>query len=189
MLRKPIHLQAFLMACVVSLFAVAQAHAQCKPPANQKPPLSPAEQASIELGGKNVTIYYCAPSLKGRTVGDQVATFDKVWRTGANTSTTLHTDANLNIRGKVVPAGTYSLYTIPSRRGWVLIINKQTGQWGTVYNQQDDLYRIPMLDGIVASTPVEKFTIHFDNTKGNKTELHLSWGKANVLVPVEATTM
>jgi hypothetical protein len=175
-----------VLAFAAVLFTLAQAHAQCKPPANQNPPLSPAAQASIVLNGKTVTIDYCAPSLRGRKVGDQIAPFDHVWRTGANTSTTLHTDSSLRIRDQIIPAGTYTLYSLPSARGWKLIINKQTGQWGTVYNQAQDLFRIPMFDGVIPSAPVEVFKIHFEHTRGNKTELHLTWGDTNVYVPVTA---
>ncbi len=173
-------------AALLFAFASIQAHAQCKPPAKPAVPLSPAAQASVTLNGKTVTIDYCAPSLRGRKVGDQIAPYDKVWRTGANSATTLHTDSSLRIRDKVVPAGTYTLYTLPSGRGWTLIINKQTGQWGTVYDQSKDLFRIPMLDGVVPSSSVEVFKIDFQNTSGNKTELHLTWGSTNVDVPVTA---
>ncbi|HEX5236066.1 MAG TPA: DUF2911 domain-containing protein [Silvibacterium sp.] len=183
--RKFLYLRALLIA-FAAVFVLAQAQAQCKPPANQNPPLSPAEQASIELNGKNVTVYYCAPSLKGRKVGDQIAPYGKVWRTGANTATTLHTDANLRIGEQRVPAGTYTIYSLPSANGWQLIINKQTGQWGTVYKQDQDLGRVPMTAGSAPSAPVEKFEITFEDTHGNKTQLHLKWGDADVWVPVTA---
>lgn len=184
--RKSLPCKTLLFALAALLFTFTQAYAQCKPPANQNPPLSPAAQASVTLNGKTLTVDYCAPSLRGRTVGDQIAPYGKVWRTGANTATTLHTDSSLRIGKQIVPAGTYTLYTLPSDHGWKLIINKQTGQWGTVYNQSQDLVRIPMLDGVVPSAPVQVFKIHFERTQGNKTQLHLTWGLANVFVPVTA---
>jgi hypothetical protein len=187
MLRKPLFGRTLLLTIAAAAFALTQANAQCKPPANQHPALSPAEQASVDLNGKALTIYYCAPSLRGRKVGDQLAPYGKVWRTGANTATTFHTDANLRIRDQAVPAGTYTLYTLPSEQGWKLIINKQTGQWGTVYNEWQDLCRISMSDGAAPSTPVEEFKISFEHTSRNKTELHLLWGNNNVYVPVTAT--
>lgn len=187
MSRKSVSIGTLLCACTLLLFTAAQANAQCKPPANQNPPLSPAEQATISLNGKSVTVYYCAPSLRGRKVGDQLAPYGKVWRTGANTATTLHTDANLRIGELNVPAGTYTIYSLPSQNGWKLIVNKQTGQWGTVYKESEDLGRIPMTAGTAPSAPVEKFTIKFENTHGKKTQLHLIWGDTNVYVPVTAT--
>jgi hypothetical protein len=184
---KRLSYRTLLLTIATLAFAFAQANAQCKPPAKQQPPLSPAEQASVTLNGKTVTIDYCAPSLRGRNVGDQVAPYGKVWRTGANTATTLHTDANLRISDQVVPAGTYTLYTVPSKEGWTLIINKQTGQWGTVYDQSKDLCRVPMSNGPAPPSPVETFKIDFEHTHGNKTELHLLWGNTDVYVPVTAT--
>ena len=175
-----------LFAAAVALLSLTFAHAQCKPPANQTPPLSPSAQASVTLNGKTITIDYCAPSLKGRKIGDNIVPYDQVWRTGANTSTTLKTEANLHIGDLAVPAGTYSLYSLPSASGWKLIVNKQTGQWGTVYNEAQDLGRIPMHAGPTPGSSVEKFEIRFENTKGNKTQLHLVWGTTNVFVPITA---
>jgi Protein of unknown function (DUF2911) len=187
MIRKSLYCITLLLALGALFFALIQAQAQCKPPANQHPVLSPAAQASVDLNGKALTIDYCAPSLRGRSVGDQIAPYGKVWRTGANTATTLHTDVNLRIHDQVIPAGTYTLYSLPSSSGWKLIINKQTGQWGTVYNESQDLCRIPMTAGAAPSASAEIFKIAFEHTRGNKTELHLIWGSTNVFVPVTAT--
>jgi hypothetical protein len=186
MSRKQVRCRTLLFALAVLPFAIAQSNAQCKPPADQNPVLSPPAQASVTLKGKPVTIDYCAPSLRGRAVGDKIATFDKVWRTGANSATTLKTQSTLRIGKLIVPPGTYTLYTIPARKGWTLIVNKQTGQWGTVYKQDLDLGRVKMMDGVMASAPVEVFKIDFDHTRGNKTLLHLRWGLADVYVPIEA---
>jgi hypothetical protein len=177
--------RSFLFAAI-ALLSLVYAQAQCKPPANQNPPLSPAEQASVTLNGKPVTIDYCAPSLKGRKVGGELAPYGKVWRTGANSATTLKTQSGLRIRDLIVPPGTYTLYTLPDEHGWKLIVNKQTGQWGTVYNQDQDLGRVDMLEGVIPNAPVEKFLIDFAHTGGNKTELHLHWDTTNVYVPITA---
>jgi hypothetical protein len=176
-----------LFVAAVVLFSIGFAQAQCKPPANQNPPLSPAEQASVTLNGKLVTIDYCAPSLKGRKVGGELAPYGKVWRTGANSATTLKTQSTLRIGNLIVPPGTYTLYTLPEEKGWKLIVNKQTGQWGTVYNQDQDLGRVDMLEGTIPGSQVEMFVIEFEHTRGNKTELHLKWEKTDVYVPITAT--
>jgi hypothetical protein len=175
-----------VLSLALFFFALARGNAQCKPPADQNPVLSPPAQASVTLNNKPITVYYCAPALRGRTVGVQVAPFDKEWRTGANSATTLHTDSTLRIGKLIVPPGTYTLYSIPSRSGWTLIVNKQTGQWGTVYHQDQDLGRVKMMDGVMASSPVEIFKIDFDHTRGNKTLMHFRWGLADVYVPIEA---
>jgi hypothetical protein len=185
MLRKSLSSRNIPLAFALLLFAFMPVmHAQCKPPANQHPVLSPAEQASVTLNGKNITVYYCAPSLRGRHVGDQLAPYGKEWRTGANTSTTLKTDTDLMIGSQKVPAGTYTLYSVPSATEWRLIINKQVGQWGTVYNEAQDLARVPMKKGPKPSSPVETFKIYFDHTNGNHTQLHLAWESTDVYVPV-----
>jgi hypothetical protein len=186
MSRKSLCYKTLLLTVATLLFTCMQVHAQCKPPAKPAVALSPAAQASVTLNGKSLTIDYCAPSLRGRKVGDQIAPYGKVWRTGANTATTLHTDANLMIGDQAVPAGTYTLYTLPSQQGWKLIINKQTGQWGTVYNEAQDLGRVAMSDGAAPSAPVEVFKIQFEHTHGSSTEVHLMWGNTNVYASVKA---
>ena len=102
---------------------------------NGKPLASPAATATTMLAGKSIEIKYNSPSARGRKVAGDVVPYDKVWRTGANPATTLITATDLMIGKLTVPAGTYTLYTQPAAPGtpWQLIVNKQTGQWGTVY--------------------------------------------------------
>ena len=187
MSRRSFCCRRSLLSAAVVLLSLGYAHAECKPPANQNPPLSPAAQASVTLNGKPVTIDYCAPSLKGRKVGGELAPYGKIWRTGANSATTLTTQSTLRIGNLIVPPGTYTLYTLPEEKGWKLIVNKQTGQWGTVYKEDQDLGRVDMMEGVIPSSPVETFVIEFEHTQGNRTELHLKWGNASVYVPVTAT--
>ena len=184
MFRRSSCCRSFVFTAALVLFSLAYAHAQCDP--HSPNPASPPEEASVTLNGKPITIYYCAPSLKGRKVGGVIAPYGKVWRTGANSATTLKTQSGLRIRDLVVPPGTYTLYTLPEDHGWKLIVNKQTGQWGTEYNQAQDLSRVDMLEGVIPSAPVELFLIDFSHTEGNKTELHLHWDTTNVYVPITA---
>ncbi len=153
---------------------------------NGKPPLSPPAKASVSLNGRTVTIDYSAPSMRGRKIFGGLVPWGQVWRTGANAATTLKTDVNLRIGTLGVPAGTYTLYTVPEEHGWTLIVNRQTGQWGTQYDQSKDLGRVKMSEGVVPSSPVETFQIKFENTRGNSTELHLEWETTNVFVSVTA---
>ena len=173
-----------LLALTIFVLALTQAHAQCDPHAANPP--SPPAQAAVTLNGKSVTIDYCAPSMRGRKIFGALVPYDQWWRTGANTSTTLKTQSTLRIRNLVVPPGTYTIYSLPEERGWKLIINKQTGQWGTKYDKSQDLGRVDMLEGTLPSAPVETFKINFEHTEGNKTELHLHWETTNVFVPVTA---
>jgi hypothetical protein len=105
-----------------------------------------------------IWIDYGQPHARGRTVMGTVVPFDTVWRTGANSSTTFSTDVDLTIGGTFVPKGVYSLYSIPSRTGWTLAINRQTGQWGTVYDPSKDFARIPMTTRTLTD-PADSFTI------------------------------
>lgn len=152
----------------------------------KKPVLSPPEKASVSFGSKNVTIDYGAPSMRGRKIFGGLLPYDHWWRTGANSATTLTTDVNLKIGNLGVPAGTYTLYSIPSKNGWTLIVNKETGQWGTKYDETKDLGRVKMSEGVIPSTPIETFGIKFENTKDLTTELHLLWETTNVYVTVTA---
>jgi Protein of unknown function (DUF2911) len=150
-----------------------------------KKPASPPEKASVELNGKTVTIDYSAPSMRGRKIKGGLVPFGKVWRTGANAATTLKTPVDLKIGGLTVPAGTYTLYSLPTENDWTLIINKQTGQWGTQYDEKQDLGRVPLQTTDVNPT-VETFKIHFEKTNGAQTELHLTWENSDGSVPVVA---
>ena len=105
-----------------------------------------------------VTIDYGQPHARGRTIVGGVVPFDVPWRTGANEATSLTTDVDLVIGGAVVPKGSYTLYTLPSRGGWKLIINKNTGQWGTEYRQEHDLARVDLQTSELRE-PLESFTI------------------------------
>ncbi|TCK72010.1 DUF2911 domain-containing protein [Acidipila rosea] len=172
-----------LLGCVLTTACVSlPASAQM----DKKAPLSPPEKASVMLNGKAITIDYSAPSMRGRKIMGGLVPWDKEWRTGANAATTLKTAVNLKIGSLSVPAGTYTLYSIPSQSSWRLIVNKQTGQWGTMYDPTKDLGRVDMMNGTAPSSPVEMFQIKFENTSGNKTELHLVWDKTDVYVPVTA---
>jgi hypothetical protein len=152
---------------------------------NKKPVLSPPAETSQTVDGKTVSIKYSAPSMRGRKIFGGLLPYDKVWRTGANAATTLKTEANLKIGDANVPAGTYTLYTLPSAGTWKLIINKQTGQWGTVYNQDQDLARVDMKKETLSS-PQEKMSITLEPFQGNQSTLHVRWETTDVSVPVVA---
>jgi hypothetical protein len=146
---------------------------------------SPAATAQVSLNGKDVTIHYNSPRMRGRKIMGELVPYGKVWRTGANPATTLITSTNLMIGTLNVPAGTYTLYTLPSESQWLLIVNKQTGQWGTVYKEDQDLGRTPMT-GKTLSAPQEDMSISFEHTHGANTELHVKWEKTDEFVPVKA---
>jgi hypothetical protein len=146
---------------------------------------SPPGTAEVTLNGKKVTIDYSRPSMKGRKIMGELVPYGQVWRTGANEATTLNTETDLNIGGTHVPAGKYTLYTLPSENTWKLIINKQTGQWGTEYHPEQDLARVDMQKS-QTQQPVEQFTISFDKKSENSADLVMEWENTRLTVPVKA---
>ena len=150
-----------------------------------KPIASPPATAEVSLNGKQVVIHYNSPRLKGRAIGTTIVPYGQVWRTGANPATTLITASNLKIGTLNVPAGTYTIYTLPSASQWLLIVNKQTGQWGTEYSEAQDLGRIPMASKTLSASQ-ENMSISFEHTKGANTELHVKWATTDEYVTVKA---
>ncbi len=182
MLRRKV--LSSLSVLLLSALATAPMLAQMTG-SDAKKPASPPEKATVTLNGKTVTIDYSAPSMRGRKIKGGLVPYGKVWRTGANAATTLKTPVDLKIGELVVPAGTYTLYSLPAEDSWKLIVNKQTGQWGTQYDEKQDLGRVD-LQVKNADTTVETFKIHFEDTQGSKTELHLTWENTDLSVPVSA---
>ena len=136
---------------------------------------SPPAQAQCKLpAGKAVTVDYSSPRAKGRKIFGGLVPYGEVWRTGANEATTFVTTANLTAGGKDVPAGNYTIFTVPEQDKWTLIVSKHTGEWGIPYKyESEELARIPMTVG-KTSAPVENFTIGFDQS-GGACNLQLSW--------------
>jgi len=167
-----------LVALIFSAVAIAQQDKSKRP--------SPPGTAEITLQGKKITIEYSRPSLRGRKM-ETLTPYGQVWRTGANEATTFVTEADLNVGGTNVPAGNYTLYTLPSEGTWKLIISKQTGQWGTVYNEDQDFARIDMQKGQLKET-VEQFTISFDKKSADTADLVLTWENARISVPVKISS-
>lgn len=146
---------------------------------------SPAAETQITISGKKIGIKYHAPSMHGRKIfgaADALQKPDTVWRAGANEATAFHTDATLQMGSLTVPAGDYTLYVWLDQGKWDLIINKQTGQWGTVYNKAQDLGRVPMQMSKPAS-PVETYKIALSSKGGNEGELQLEWADVVASVP------
>lgn len=164
-----------------SLLALAAAlgYAQSSPPA----------QASINVGGKNLTIRYSAPSVRGRQIFGDGGLLSRdptypAWRAGANSATSFHTDADLDIGGLNVPKGNYTLYAwVKDPNAWELIVSKETGQWGLEYNARLDLGRVKMTMS-KPSSKVETMKYTFTNLGGNKVKLELAWENHVASVPI-----
>ncbi len=144
---------------------------------------SPAMTASVEIAGGTVDVRYNSPRMRGRKIMGDLVPYGQVWRTGANAATTLITSVPLKFGNLLVPAGTHTIYTLPSADAWQLIINNQTGQWGTVYTQNMDLGRTPMMKKTL-SAPQENMIFSFENTTKDSTEMHVRWETTDVWVTV-----
>ena len=144
--------------------------------------LSPAAQTSVTVDGKSISIKYSAPSMRGRTIFGGVVPNGGVWRAGADDATAFHTDAALDLGGLSVPKGDYTLYVLANSGAWKLIVNKQTGQWGTEYSQGQDLGRVEMKLTKTAA-PVETFKITLATTGHGKGSLQMEWENIAATVP------
>lgn len=173
---------------LLALVLPALALLSLAPPAGaqqqQRPVASPRDTASMRLGGAAVYVDYGRPYARGRRIMGGLVPFGQVWRTGANAATTLVAGADLRIGGVDVPRGTYTLYTVPSADRWLLVVNRQTGQWGTEYDAGRDLARIPMRVSALRA-PVEQFTITLAPGQGGRGELAMAWERTRASVPVE----
>lgn len=151
----------------------------------QEPRPSPPATADVTLAGKKITIKYSRPSMRGRKILGELVPYGQVWRTGANEATTLITPVALRIGNTDVPAGQYTLWTVPSTGTWKLVINKETGQWGTNYDADKDLARVDMQKAAL-DHPVEQFLISWKKEGDRKADLVLEWEQTRVWIPVEA---
>jgi hypothetical protein len=146
--------------------------------------LSPRDTVRATVGGAHVLVDYSRPTRRGRVIFGAVVPFNTVWRTGANAATTFVTDHDIVIGQTPVPAGTYTLFSVPAPDGWQLIVSKTTGEWGTDYDPKADLARIPMSVGS-SPAPLEKFTIAIvPNDAG--ASLTMAWDKTVATVPLRA---
>jgi hypothetical protein len=147
--------------------------------------LSVRDTVRATVGGATFTVDYGRPLARGRTLLGDVIPYDYVWRTGANAATQFTTSAPITLAGLPVPAGMYTLWTIPRANGVVeLVVNRQTGQWGTGYGPAHDLGRAPMTVGTNA-TPVEQFTISIVPSDARRGTLAMAWGPFRWTAPIE----
>jgi DUF2911 family protein len=166
---------AFLLIAL-TLSASAQMKDKSRP--------SPPAQAQCKFSdGKTITVNYSSPRAKGRKIYGGLVPFGEVWRTGANEATTFLTTANLSINGKDVPAGNYTMFTVPNQDKWTLIINKKTGEWGIPYKYESDELARADMSVSKTSGPVENFTISF-HEMGTGCHMYLDWENTRATIEV-----
>jgi Protein of unknown function (DUF2911) len=178
-MRKPIIIGTALIATLTVAGVVL--HAQQDKASRPSPPA----KAECKLaGGKTVTIDYSSPRAKGRKIFGALVPYGQIWRAGANESTTFVVGSDVTVGGKPVPAGNYTIFTIPGEDKWTLVISKKTGEWGTAYPGPDnDLARIDMKVKKL-SAPVENFTITFDQAGGG-CALKMEWETTEASVDIK----
>jgi len=179
-MRKPLMLAGTVVAAL-AISAIALPAQQDK---SSRP--SPPAKAECKLpNGKTITVDYSSPRAKGRKLFGGLVPYGQVWRAGANEATTFVTTSDITVGGKAVPAGKYTIFAIPAEDKWTLIISKKTGEWGTAYPGPDnDLARIDMKVSKTPS-PVENFTIAFDQTSAGCT-LRMEWENTRASVDITA---
>ena len=143
---------------------------------------SPSSTAHHEKNGLEITVEYCRPYKKNREIFGSLVPFGKVWRTGANEATVIKFTKDVKVEGKILKAGSYTLWTIPNIQDWTIIINSEVGQWGTEYNEAKDVLRFPA-HAYPLPIPLEMLIIDFNDIE-NGIELLIKWDKTVVKVPI-----
>jgi Protein of unknown function (DUF2911) len=175
-------LASIITVCLTAVAATAQ----------DKPRVSPTQTVKAQIDGADVSITYGAPFTKDPKTGEPrkiwggLVPYGQVWRTGANEATTLTTTKDLEIGGTTVPAGSYTLFTLPEEKGATkLIINKQTGQWGTKYDQSQDLARVDLTKKTSAKQ-VDQFAMAITSESKGSHNLSMRWETTEFSVPIKA---
>lgn len=174
----------FLVAAISGLSWVAGLQAQT--PNIEFPAASPACTLKQRVGLTDITVVYSRPSVKGRSIFGGIVPFGQVWRTGANQATKITFSTPVKLEGNEIPAGTYSLFTIPGEQEWTIIISKNVNQWGAFqYTNKDDLVRFPVTPVSLRDTSVETLAFEFNRIRDESALFELVWDKT--VVPIRLT--
>lgn len=144
---------------------------------------SPGALVSQTIGYTTITINYCRPGVKGRKILGDVVPFNKIWRTGANESTTIHFTTDVVVEGNKVPAGIYSLFTIPDENEWTVIINKLYKNWGTIYSESEDMLRFKVKPS--KSSFTERLLFSFSEMQDSSVNVLLNWENFQISFKIE----
>lgn len=176
---KKVLLQAVTL-CLVAQLATAQI---------RLPQPSPSATSMQTIGTTDVTVKYSRPSVKGREIFGQLVPYGQLWRTGANAATTFQTSTDVMVQGQKLPAGTYSLFTIPAQDEWTLIFNKNAQASGDAYKQEEDALRVK-IKPMPTSEKMESFFIGFSDLTDSTAKMNIAWANikaaADLMVDVTA---
>jgi hypothetical protein len=147
------------------------------------PQASTGQTIEQDFGLGKISLNYFRPNVKDRKIFGDLVPYGKVWRTGANTATTITFSEDVSMGGQKITAGKYGLFTIPGEKEWTIILNKDAAQWGSyTYNEGEDVLRIKV-KSFAVTTKVETFTIQFTNVKAGSLDLSISWENTGVIIP------
>jgi hypothetical protein len=175
---------AFGYVCAVLVgLAAGPAAAQLKLPA-----ASPAAKVVQDVGLTTISVEYSSPAVKGRKIWGELVPWDKQWRTGADAATKITFSREVTFGGKPVPAGTYAIFTVPTQKGWTVVLTRDLTTWpgSRPYDPKDDVVRVPATTAAIPHR--ERLTFLFNNTTDSDTSLDMEWEKLRVSVPIKADT-
>lgn len=151
----------------------------------EAPQPSPLAKLSQKVGLTDVEISYSRPGVKGRTIFGELEKWDALWRTGANATTKIKFSDDVKVNGMPVPAGEYTLFTIPGKEEWTVILNKNLALWGTAgYNEAENVAKFQVKSNKLTDL-VETFTIDFTNFTNNTAQLYLKWEHTMIAFQIE----
>lgn len=152
------------------------------------PRLSPKANVSQTIGYTEIAVEYSRPSVHGRKIWGDLVPYNKVWRTGANEATVIQFTTDVSINGNKIPAGRYSLFTIPNEKEWTIIFNKVDKQWGAFnYKEDQDLIRFNVTP--TQNEFVESLIYYFSDITSNSLVLNIAWEKIKVSFKIEVDVL
>ena len=173
-------IKPLIVLLVVACWNIPETYAQ----EALKPRPSPLEMVTMKYEDVYVKITYCRPHKRGRKIFGDLLPFGEVWRTGANEATEITVTGSVKLEGQIIKPGTYTLFTIPNKDHWTIILNSELGQWGAYnYNSKQDIVRFDVPVSTTAEV-YEPFTIAFEQ-KAQSAELVLMWDQTKVSIPIE----
>jgi hypothetical protein len=177
----PTRLAAASILALTPLLASAQ-------PQPEVPQPSPKARVEQRVGVTDFSVDYSSPGVKGRVIWGDLVPYDKVWRTGANAATKLTVSRDFHFGDKLVPAGSYALFTIPTREDWTVILSSNPNAWSTTpYDDSQDVARITVKPEPLPA-PRERMTFIFSDTTNDRTNLDLEWEKLRIRIPLSVDT-
>jgi len=175
-----------LILAAVVLIGVTVAAVKHADGSNQQTRVSPHESVSRSIDGATITIVYGRPSMRGRTIFGSLIPFDRVWCPGADEATTLESSVPLRVGNVQVPTGPHTIWILPTREEWTLIISKQHSGFHTYYPADQDLGRVTLRKHEI-DAPVEQLTFAVTPTGAGSGELLMRWELTEVSAPITVT--